>query len=432
MAIQRLLELQEDMKKCFRCNMCKMIPLAAVRHPRFSDGCPASRECHFHGYSGSGKQIMALSLVDKRIQVDEHLAQIVNACTACGLCDVSCKFIMEAERHAVNMALREHIVDEGFALPAHAEIVNNIQNYGHPDGQPQHPAGHWAKDLGLPILPRDRAEVLLFAGCLTRSDDKLAETVRKLAQLFLQAGVNFGILGDQELTCGLPAYWTGHREVFTKTAQNNLALLNSLGVKAIVAASGSCYGALHSQYPAYAGATGAHVMHASEFILKLIEDGALKLKRPVRKKVTYHDPCYLGRQSEPPVVWKGKVQCAYNCMTVTTPPKPVNYGTNGVFDAPRKILARIPGLDFREMWRIREYAFCCGGGGGVPKAYPALAKATALHRLDEARDVGAEMLVTACHQCRTQFIQAQDASADTSLPITDLIDLVHMSADITV
>ncbi len=430
MAIQRLRELEVEMKKCFRCNMCKMVPLATVRHPRFSDGCPASREFNFHGYSGSGKQIMGLSLVDNRIRVDENLAQIVYACTACGLCDVSCKFIMEAERHTVNMALREHIVDEGFGLAVHAQTVDNIQRHGHPDGRPRYSAGHWAKDLGLAILPKDRAEVLLYAGCLTRDDDQSAATVRKLAQILLQAGVNFGILGDQETSCGLPAYWTGHRDAFTKTAKSNLALLNTLGVKTIVTASGSCHGALQSKYPEYAGTTKARVMHAAEFIWELIEDGALKLKRPIRKKVTYHDPCYLGRQSEPPVVWRGTVGCAYNCMTVTKPHKPINYGTKGVYDAPRRVLARIPGLDFREMWRIREYAYCCGGGGGVPKAYPGFAKATALHRLEEARDVGAEMLVTACHQCRAQFIRAQDASVNARVPITDLIDLVHFSADI--
>ena len=98
MSMSKLQSLQDEMKKCFRCSLCKMIPLPTVRNPKFSDGCPAAREFHFHGYSGSGKNIMALSLVDGRVRADEDLAKIAFACTACGLCDVSCKFIMEAGR----------------------------------------------------------------------------------------------------------------------------------------------------------------------------------------------------------------------------------------------------------------------------------------------------------------------------------------------
>jgi Fe-S oxidoreductase len=112
MSLSKLAHLEADMKKCFRCSLCKMVPLPTVLDSRYSNGCPASRELHFHGYSGSGKSIAGLSLIERRVDVDEALAEIAFACTACGLCDVSCKFIMEAERHQVNMALREHVVDE--------------------------------------------------------------------------------------------------------------------------------------------------------------------------------------------------------------------------------------------------------------------------------------------------------------------------------
>ena len=114
MSLSKLMQLEADMKKCFRCSLCKMVPLPTVLDSRYSNGCPANRELHFHGYSGSGKSIAGLSLIEGRIEVDQALAEIAFSCTACGLCDVSCKFIMEAERHQINMALREHLVDEGF------------------------------------------------------------------------------------------------------------------------------------------------------------------------------------------------------------------------------------------------------------------------------------------------------------------------------
>ncbi len=105
MALERLQALEDEMLKCFRCNLCKMIPLPVVTDPDYFDGCPASRHYGFHSYSGSGKQIMALALVQGRIAADEPLARITYACTTCGLCDVSCKFNMDAERTRVNMAL---------------------------------------------------------------------------------------------------------------------------------------------------------------------------------------------------------------------------------------------------------------------------------------------------------------------------------------
>ena len=102
--------------------------------------------------------------------------------------------------------------------------------------------------------------------------------------------------------------------------------------------------------------------------------------------MTYHDPCYLGRQSEPPLAWQGEERQTHGVMRYFTPPKPINYGVNGVFDAPRQVLRAIPGLQFVEMHRIREYAYCCGGGGGVPDAHPNVARSAAIQRVDEARD----------------------------------------------
>jgi len=118
-------------------------------------------------------------------------------------------------------------------------------------------------------------------------------------------------------------------------------------------------------------------------------------------------------------------------MTYHVPDRPVNRGCNGVYDAPRNILRAINGVEFVELYRIREYSFCCGGGGGVPKAYPALASSAALHRLAEARDVGADHLVTACHRCRITLTKAQDTAAQSSMPVLDMIDLVLEAADVT-
>jgi Fe-S oxidoreductase len=170
------------------------------------------------------------------------------------------------------------------------------------------------------------------------------------------------------------------------------------------------------------------VLHASEFLLELVKKGKLKLSKPVHQKVTYHDPCYLGRQSEPPQVWEGEERRTHGVMTYFVPPKPINYGVNGVFDAPRQILQKIPGLQLVEMKRIREYAFCCGGGGGVPETHPDVARSASRHRMEEARSTGAETLVTACQHCRHNLTRWQE---EDGMPVMDLVDIVYEAAGLS-
>ena len=427
MSLSRLKNLEPEMQKCIRCSLCKMVPLPTIVNPKYADGCPASHLYHFHGYSGSGKSIMALSLVHGRIQVDQALADITFACTACGLCDVSCKFIMDAERHAVNMALREHIVDKGFALPAHRSMIKNLQESGNPEGRTDDRDPRWARDLELKILPDEKAPILLFTGCM-ECDPEAAEVARKSAILLKQAKVDFGILRENGRSCGLPAYWTGHRDVFANIANHLVDTLDDLEIEKVVVLSGSCLGALRSKYPEYARAPKAKILHITEFLAELMADRRLRLRHPIRRKVTYHDPCYLGRQSEPPLQWKGEQKTTRGCMTYFEPPKEINRGVNGVYEPPRQILRAIKGIDFIEMHRIREYSYCCGGGGGVPLAYPDLARSAALDRLEEAVDVGAECLVTACSHCRTNLSKSQQSLDKPLLPIVDIVDLVYEAA----
>ena len=307
-------------------------------------------------------------------------------------------------------------------------MIKNLQDYGSPEGK----AGDqpsWVRDLGLKVLPDQKAPILLFAGCLS-CDSEASEVARKCAVLLKRAKVDFGILRESETSCGLPAYWTGHRDVFTNMANRLLDLIDDMEVETVVVLSGTCLGALRSKYPEYARAPRSKVLHITEFLAQLIADGRLRLRDPVRRKVTYHDPCYLGRQSEPPLTWKGEMKVARGCMTYAEPPKEINRGVNGVYDPPRQILRAIKGIDFVEMCRIREYSYCCGGGGGAPLAYPDLARSTALDRLEEALDTGAECLVTACHHCRANLTKSQQSLAKPLLQVVDIVDLVYEAADI--
>jgi Fe-S oxidoreductase len=401
--------------------------MPTIQDTRFTSACPPVNEYHFHAYSGGGIQVMALSLLDGRIEADQELAEIVAACTTCGLCDVACKFIMAAERQEVIMALKEHLVASGQALPEQQVRSDNLAHYGFSSGKPVLAPGKWAQGLEIKRLPDEDAEILLYAGVGTCQDEKHASSARKLAKLLKEARVDFGILAGDEPDSGIEVYWSGHRRNFENQAGHVVDLLDQTGVNTIVTLCGEDLGMLRSKYPIYSRAPHARVLHASEFLLTLLKKGRLRLNQALPQKVTYHDPCYLGRQSEPPQAWNGEERLTHGVMTYFVPPKPINYGVNGVYDAPRQVLRSIPGLQLVEMQRIREYAFCCGGGGGVPDTHPNVARLAAYERFDEANSTGAQVLVTACQHCRVNLTRWGE---EGPMSVVDLVDLVYQAADL--
>jgi Fe-S oxidoreductase len=283
--------------------------------------------------------------------------------------------------------------------------------------------------LNLKKLPRQKAAVLLYAGCSTRYNRNAMLSTRKMARLLLHAGVDAGILGDDERCCGLPAHWMGFRDEFIALARKNVDSLKESGVRTVVTVCGACHGTLKAKYPKYGIDTGFEVLHGTEFLEKLIKRNKLKLTRPLNLRVTYHDPCYLGRQSEPQEIWKGEERTVFGQMKYTVPPRKINYGTGGVFDPPRSILKSIKGLSFREMYRIREYSHCCGGGGGHAGTYEKMSLQAAEDRIKEARAVGADYLVTACPHCEAQFEKASLNTPGDPVGILDIVDLVYRAAD---
>ena len=221
MTKRRLESLRTEMQKCTRCSLCKMVPMPTVQNAKFANACPPVNANHFHAYSGGGLQVMALSLIDGRIEVDEDLARIAFACTTCGLCDVSCKFIMEAERQDVILALREHIVAKGYGPKAHEAAAERLTRTGYANGTPSVEQLGWAKGLGLKTLPNESADVLLYTGSAAYRYPVEAQKARRLAELLLVAGLEVGVLG-REPDAGMEAFWTGHRNAFETTGDQGV------------------------------------------------------------------------------------------------------------------------------------------------------------------------------------------------------------------
>ena len=429
-----LAEYKNDMLRCTRCSSCKFIPLLSItKSKRFSYGCPAVSRHNFHSYSGSGKIICALSLLEGRIDYTDKLLHIIFNCTLCGACDLSCRIGTQIEVYEIIHELRVKCFEDGKApLPDHRPILDSIRNYDNVWMQPRSRRWAWAKKLGIKDLNKEPAETLFYVGCTYCFEPRLREVVQKTAQLFQKAGVDFGILGDQEKCCGSPGYTIGDVKLFEEWARKNLEQFRSLGVKRVVTSCAGCYGMFKAHYPQLGEEMGFEVVHAIELIDQLIQEGKLKPEKPVPMSVTYHDPCHLGRLSEPKIPSHGKEEKILGTLVVKEQEKAL--GFHGVFDPPRNVLESIPGVELREMERVREYSWCCGSGAGVKSAFPEFALWTSQERLAEAISTGAEAMISCCPWCERNFLDGSidlakkelgDHAKDPALPIYDAVELLH-------
>jgi len=247
---------------------------------------------------------------------------------------------------------------------------------------------------------------------------------RAAVMMMQMAGVEFSVLGDHELCCGGRAYEMGYREDFLQAANLYLERIKKRGAKAIVTGCSDCYHAFKVIYDRFNLKGDLEVFHVTELLSRLIRAGKIKYKKKVFTSVTYQDPCNLGRKGEPYIHWKGRELPGHRRLF--DPPKEFRRGTYGVYQPPREVIESIPGVKFLEMHRTREYAWCCGAGGGVKEFNPDFAAWTAKERILEAEDTGAEALITACPGCKRSFLDAIKA-CESHLKIYDVAEFLFQA-----
>lgn len=421
---------RNDMMRCVRCSTCKFIPLSSLfKSWRYAYGCPASTQMNYHSYSGSGKLITALSLIDKRVDYSPELLDIVYRCSLCGMCDVSCRMGTDMEIYEIMHELRVKCVKDGHGpLPAHKPVLESVRNYDNVWVQPRNRRSLWAKGMGIKDLSKGKetADVLYFVGCTYAYSKDVQYVPKKTAALFQKAGVDFGILGDKEICCASPIYMVGQQDLFEEYARKNIEMINKLGVKKVVMSCAGCFGIFNSKYPILGEEMNFEVVFAEVFINELIKEGKLKLKNRVPMQVTYHDPCHCGRLAEPRFPSKGIETRHHGSLPVKNIEKVLGFG--GFFDASREILNAIPGINLVEMERTREYSWCCGSGGGAKSAFPDFALATSQERIDEAISTGAEALVTNCPWCEKNFMDGvNEGGAD--IKVVDTVELLTRAVE---
>ena len=419
-------EYRADALRCTRCAYCKWMPLDLMKSWRFSKGCPSVEYGKFHSFSAGGRLITALSLMDERSTVTEKVRDSVFMCNMCGSCDVTCKMCRyDMEPLQAMRELRAKLVEEDH-LPAQlAPVMESMRTNANMLGGAKERRGDWAKNLGIKDLSKTTAKVVFHAGCRYSFDGEQSDVARTAVAILKQAGVDFGIMGATESCCGGRSYYMGVDEHLKARSADNLAQWKKAGVETVVTPCADCYHTFKRLYPKHAGST-IKVVHMVEMVDQLVRDGRLKLTKPVRMKVTYHDPCHLGRQGEDYVPWNGKEKKFFGQAVAYDPPRPRYNGAFGVYDAPRNVLQAIPGIELVEMERNKEAAWCCGAGGGAREAYPKFSEWTAQERIEEAESTGADALVSACPWCERNFTDAVRHRAK-KLQVLDILQLVKQA-----
>jgi len=314
-------------------------------------------------------------------------------CTTCGNCVQRCP--RGVEIIDVMRAMRRVLVPDGVvptSIPNLRGFMTSLASVGNPWGQEPQDRANWAKDLGVKEFS-EGTEVLYFSCCYTSYDPRLKKVAQATADLLTKAGVDFGILGAKEMCCGESVRKAGNETLFRRLARENIKTFIDNGVKKILVSSPHCYQAFKNEYAEFK--VNFEVVHTSQYFPQLINQGRLKPTKEYKKQVTYHDPCYLGRH-------------------------------NQIYDEPREALKSIPGLELSEMSESRQNSLCCGMGGSRIWMETAKEERFSNFRLEQAREVGAEVLATSCPYCITQFEDSRLTQKDSeSTQIKDITEILQ-------
>jgi len=410
--------------KLARLSVDKFPPLALVRSQKFSSICPSYLEYKFHSHSGEGRLVMGMSLTNGRVDsISDTARHAIFQCFLCGGCDMSVKLHSDIETLAGMYALRAESFRRAGPLPGHAELLERIDRVGHAlaeDGS----RSDWIREAGLTSGIRG-ARTLLFVGDRYALQPRHRSTLRHLVELLAASGVHFGLLGDDEPSTGRVALDIGDEERFDRQARRVASAIAASGAKTVLCADALDFNTLRAHVPKVVDLGDVEIVHAVELLDQMVSEGRLRPRQPLVARVAYHDPATLGRLSEPYQPWSGQIRKQLGQLVVYDPPRRVNRGTYGVYDPPRGLLEAIPGVKLVEFQRRREYAFACGDEGVLVAAgYADFVRNTALHRVEEAREISAEIIATACPSSEDNLGALAEGF---SIRVANVIDLLHAS-----
>ncbi|RPJ37034.1 MAG: (Fe-S)-binding protein [Deltaproteobacteria bacterium] len=376
--------------RCFRCGYCKF----PNNYQDFN--CPSYSKFRFETYSPGGRMWLLRAWLNGELKTSPRLAEILFSCATCGNCVEHCVFpkFKDDILHAF-LAAREEMVNQGLVPPAVRDYLKALQVHGNPYKLPGSERGKWLNGLGLE--PYSGQEYLFHAGCVGSLDERGMKMARSVAGLLKKLGVSFGILGTEENCDGNEALALGEKGVFQSLVERNIQEFKSRGVKRVITLSPHAYHAFKNDYP-----KDAYLFEVLHYTQVLATQGPKlsPLLTPSSLRVTYHDPCYLGRH-------------------------------NKEYQAPRKVLKSISGLQLLEMGRVKENAFCCGGGGGnfFTDLLGSGPESPARARVREAAETGASVLAVACPNCARMLEDAAKAeNLEGKIAVKEISEIIQEKA----
>jgi len=361
---------------CFQCGTCRAVcPYTQVTTD--VNGLSARRMLH-----------------EAQLGLTDFESEEIWTCTTCDTCVDQCPRGVEIIDFMRNLRRVEVELGVGKIPDSLRRAMTNIASVGNPFGETSENRGDWAEHL--PVKPFAKGtELLYFPGCFLAYDARARKVAQATAGILEKAGVDFGILGSQEVCCGESVRKAGNEKLFQNLAQHNIGVFAENGVKGILTTSPHCYHTFKNEYPQFEG--DFEVIHYTQYLARLIKEGRLNFSKELNKQVTYHDPCYLGRH-------------------------------NGIYEEPREILRSIPGLELVEMPDARQKSLCCGGGGGGIWLDTKKGERLSDLRLEQAMETGASILAVACPYCLINFEDSKLTVGNADrIEIRDIAELVWES-----
>jgi Fe-S oxidoreductase len=373
--------------RCFRCGYCKF--------PTDWDdvtNCPAYARYRLESYSAGGRLWLIRAWLNGELKWSEHLANIVYSCAACKNCVEKCPLSFSDDIVNMIIASRTEMIEMGKVPKSVKDFLENIQVHGNPYGISATKRAEWMD--GMEISLYEGQDFLYYVGCEGSYDSRAQGAARATARLLMKAGVSFGVLGNKEISDGNEVEMLGESGLLEELAEKNIKQFSALGVKRIITLSPHSYNALKNTYPKFGG--DYKVFHYTQVLRNLIETGKLAVSNGPRARVTFHDPCFLGR-------W------------------------NQEYDAPRKVLKALAGVEFIEMERNKQGALCCGGGAGnfIMDLLGGSDESPARIRARQTNAVGADILAVACPNCLTMLEDAVKVEGlETKIKVRDISEII--------
>ncbi|MHA1741361.1 MAG: (Fe-S)-binding protein [Candidatus Thorarchaeota archaeon] len=382
MELANLRKYQDELWLCARCGDCSLADKIVASHRDVYFPCAVKNVLGFESYASRGRIMIMNDLLDGTLEINQDIVDWAYTCTTCKSCQDACMATADGIRLPEMVeALRRDLVAAGFDVPKHVAIEQSIVENGNPYKEPRDKRLELFGDREWP----EKAEVVYFVGCTSAYREK--EIARTTVELLDKIGVNYTILEDEEC-CGSVLLRLGRTRVFGDLTKHNIQAIRKTGAKTVVTACAGCFRTWKIDVPKEGYSYPFEVLHITEYIDRLIQEGRVAFEAPEHIRVTYHDPCHLGRHAE-------------------------------VYEAPRRVLQAVANLELVEMETNRRYAHCCGSGGGVKSTYGELADRVAANRIAEAEATGAQELITACPFCHRGLTDGAKF-AGSEIPIIDL------------